>query len=365
MSGGALMCSAGQRAPGPIAMSTCGIETRPCEPSDHQAWDAFVQDHPCGTVFHRLAWSRAVANAYGHTPAHLTAWEGGRLVGLVPLFQVESLFVGRVMISVPYATYGGILAESDQAAARLLLAAQATTRDHNAAYLELRHRDASGLDLPELGRYDTFRKDLPDRVEDVLPSFPKKARAATRQGLAVLTVETGDDLLDTVYDLYARTMRRLGSPNYRRRLFHELQQQLAPNTVCLVVRHEGVPVAGVVAFVFRDEIVPYFSGSTPRGRAHSASNVMYLKLMEYAVDRGLKSFDFNRTRRDNTGPYAFKKHLGFEPSPLHYQVSLNTADAPPELSPSNRKYALAGKVWRRMPLWLTRPMGGTITKWVP
>ncbi len=346
-------------------MNTHGVAIRPVQDTDAQAWDSLVHNHPQGTVFHRPRWSRAVADAYGHRPMHLGAWEKDCLVGVLPLFGVKSVFVGRVLVSIPYATYGGILADSSDVAAALLAAAEAKSVETQAAYLELRHRDPNGLALTGIGQYDTFRKQLPADPEEVLAGLPKKARAAARQGLSELTVEVGPDSLDDVYDLYARTMRRLGSPNYRKSLFRRLQQAYGDDAVCLVVRHGRLPVAGVISFVFRDEIVPYFSGSNAAGRSLNASNVMYVKLMEYAVQRGLRWFDFNRTRRENHGPHAFKRHMGFEPTPLHYQISLNTADSPPGLTPSNRKFALAGKVWRRLPLCLTRPMGSMVTKWVP
>ena len=348
-----------------MAMNTHGIVTRPFRKPDAQAWDTFVRQHPQGTVFHRPAWSQAVRSAYKHRPVHLTAWRGGDLVGICPLFLVDSVFVGRALVSIPYATYGGILADDAAARRELLTAAQELAGDVGAAYVDLRHRDVNELDLPAVDRYDTFRKELPGRAEDVLPSFPKKARAAARSGLECLTVQVGDHLLGAVYHLYARTMRRLGSPNFRRRLFDAIQQSYGPESACLVVFHDGRPVAGVMSLVFRNEIVPYFSGSTAQGRALGASNVMYLKLMEYAIERGLRWFDFNRTRRDNAGPHSFKRHLGFEPTPLHYQIWMNGPAEAPNLTPSNRAFALAGRVWRHLPLWVTRPAGAAITKWIP
>ncbi|MDY7009781.1 MAG: FemAB family XrtA/PEP-CTERM system-associated protein [Planctomycetota bacterium] len=341
------------------------VQVKPYADTHAEAWRRYVHAHPSATVFHMEAWSRAVEKTYGHRPMHLTAWSAGRLVGVLPLFMVKSIFVGRVLVSIPYATYGGILADSDEAAKAILIAADELAGQTGAEYVELRHRDANKLGLPEIERYDTFRKTLPERPEDVLPSLPKKTRAAARKGLKALTVKTGPELLDPVYDLYSFTMRRLGSPNFKRRFFHELQDGYSEDCVCLVVKDGGEAVAGVISYVFRGEIVPYFSGSLPEGMHKNANNVMYLKLMEYAIERGLRRFDFNRTRRDNRGPHAFKRYHGFEPSALHYQVSLNKAKDLPNLSPSNRKYALAGRVWRKLPLWFTRSAGGRITKWIP
>ena len=344
------------------------IIVRPYAQTDHHAWSEYVLAHQSATVFHRIEWSQAVETAYRHRPLHLTAWSQGRLVGLLPMFLVKSLFVGRVLVSIPYATYGGILADSKPVAQAILEKAQNLCKQLDGQYLELRHRDVSGLNLPEFGHYDTFRKDLPADPQDILPSLPRKTRAATRKGLKTLgpdALATGPELLDTIYNLYSLTLRRLGSPNYRRRLFHALQDGYGHDCICLLISHRGQPVSGVISFVHRDEIVPYFSGSTHLGMEKFANNVMYLRLMEYAAERQLHCFDFNRTRRDNQGPHAFKRYHGFEPQPLHYQIFMNKITELPNLTPSNKKYALAGRIWRKLPLCLTRPAGAQITKWIP
>ena len=134
---------------------------------DRQAWGQYVLNHPHGTLFHLPGWSRAVSRAYGHRPVHLMAWSGRKMVGVLPLLLVKSVFVGRVLVSVPYGTYGGILADSHSIAEAILAEARRLAGELSVEYLELRNRDASGLDLPEIGRYDTFRKLLPDRPEDL------------------------------------------------------------------------------------------------------------------------------------------------------------------------------------------------------
>jgi len=331
-------------------------------------WDDYVRAHPHGTPFHLRAWGEAVEEAYGHRAVHLAARKDGRLVGVLPLFKVKSLLAGRLVVSVPYATYGGVLTDSGEAAGTLFDKAKGLARDFGAKYLELRHREPSGLDLPEIDRYDTFRKQLPKAKDEVLPGLPRKTRAAARKGIKALgedAAAVGPQWLDAIYDLYAVSLRRLGSPNYSRRFFHALRENYGEDFVCLVVRDAGEPVAGVVSFRFRDEIVPYFSGCLEEAMSKQVNNVMYLRLMEWAVERGLRVFDFNRSRRDNRGPYDFKRHHGFEPTPLHYQVYLNGAQEMPNLTPSNRTYALAGRLWRKLPLWVTRPAGAQITKWVP
>jgi FemAB-related protein (PEP-CTERM system-associated) len=344
------------------------VQVVPLTPTHAQAWDEYVLAHPDGTPFHLLAWSRSVHRAYGHRPHHLCVWKGGVLQGVLPLMSVRSLLAGRLLVSAPYATYGGILASSQPAAAELLGAAKALADAMRCRSLELRHRETRGLDLPVLDRYDTFRKRLPERHEHVMQQLPRKTRAAARNGLAALgddCFHVGPQWLDAIYELYAITLRRLGSPNYRRSLFKTLAENYGDQCVCAVVRKGSEALAGVMSLVFRDEIVPYFSGSTARGQELGANNVMYMRLMEYAVSRGLKWFDFNRTRRDNHGPHAFKRYHGFEPAPLHYQVYLPRGGKLPDLTPSSGRFRAASRAWKKLPLWLTRWAGQRVTKWIP
>lgn len=351
-----------------LAESILTVKVRELEDADVAAWEQYVQEHPSATVFHRLAWTRAVEKAYGHRSHHLTAWQGKKLVGILPMMLIKSVFVGRVLVSIPYATYGGIVADSPAIAEVLLDSAEDLCCRFNCNYLELRHRDANSLQLPQIDRYVTFRKELPSEPGQVLAGLPRKARAAARNGLKLLGQDCSvlsEKMLDTVYGLYAYTLRRLGSPNYSRELFHALQEEYGGDCISLIVRDGSKPLAGVVSFIFRDEIVPYFSGSAPEATACSASNVMYLRLMEYAAERGLRMFDFNRTRCDNSGPYNFKRHQGFEPSSLHYQVLLGRRQDLPNLSPSNKKFKLACRMWKKMPLSFTQPVGAKISKWIP
>ena len=344
------------------------LEIKPLGSQDSGAWEEYVQDHPDATMFHPLLWSAAVQSAYGHEPMHLVAWRGGHVVGVLPLSMVKSLFVGKVLVSVACATYGGILADSGDIARALAQAAQNLCHDLGAQYLELRHREPVDTGFAEVGQYVTFRKLLPTQVNDVLPSLPRKARAAARAGLDAFGPEavlSGPEHLGDIHYLYALTMRRLGSPSHRWSFFVHLAELFGDDCVCLLLRRNGRPVAGVVSFLFRDEIVPYFSGSTQEGMECNANNVMYLRLMEYAVLRGLRWFDFNRSRRDNPGPYHFKIHQGFDPQPLHYQVCLLRRSEAPNLTPGNPKLALAQRVWRRLPLRITRSAGGMIWKWIP
>jgi lipid II:glycine glycyltransferase (peptidoglycan interpeptide bridge formation enzyme) len=221
----------------------------------------------------------------------------------------------------------------------------------------------------------TFRGSLPDDPGKVLSSLPRKARAAARQARERYQLESAfdDELLDDVWQLYSKSMRRLASLNYPARFFEELIARTKPagsdsgrpSHLVQLVRHEGRPVAGLVSFIYRGTLMPYFSGSDERFARLHPNNLLYLAAMERGVELGCTIFDFGRTRIDNKGPYNFKRFQGFEPTPLHYQYFVPNGGREPNLHPSNRKLSAARRLWSRLPLAVTRPLGAWLARSIP
>jgi hypothetical protein len=85
--------------------------------------------------------------------------------------------------------------------------------------------------------------------------------------------------------------------------------------------------------------------------------------MRRAAARGLRTFDFGRSKRDS-GSYHFKRHWGFEEQPLHYEYRLVRARAVPDVSPVNPRYAFAIALWRRLPLRLTQSVGPLVARYL-
>jgi FemAB-related protein (PEP-CTERM system-associated) len=333
----------------------------------HGEWQAYVDRHPEGTFFHGMAWKRAVERTFGHRSWYLLGEQGGRIVGVLPLFEVNSLVAGRFLVSVPYATYGGVLTDGRDIADALFNKAKAIAGQVRAQSIELRSVNATISSVEVLHTHATYCKDLPGREEDVLADLPRKARAAARRATEryELSVDYDRSLLPVVWRLYARSMRRLGSVNYPYQFFEELVRASADQYVVQVVKHRGCPVAGLLTFLYRDTVLPYFSGLDEREPIYGLNNYMYLQSMQWGVRHGYRRYDFGRTRLDNAGCSDFKRFCGFEPRELQYQNYIMPGRRAPDLSPSSPRWAAARRVWRVLPLPITRPVGGWLAKSIP
>lgn len=335
--------------------------------ADRLRWSRFLEHADGATLFHQPDWCDAVERVFSHTPRHLIAERRGQTVGVLPLMEIHSLLAGTLLVSVPYGTYGGVVASDADVGDALAERAASETRRLNARCLELRSRYASVDAFTTDRRYAGFTRDLPATRAELETFLPRKARAAARQarGREGLTIRHDRGLLPVVWRLYARSMRRLGSVNYPYQFFEELAGRFGDDAWITAVLRDGRMVAGLLSFVYRDTVLPYFLGVDERVRCTGATNLIYLAVMERAVEQGLRRFDFGRTRKGNRGAFEFKTHQGFEPRELGYQRYVPPGRTAPDLTPANPRFAAARRVWRHLPLPLTRSLGAWISSSLP
>lgn len=326
------------------------------------AWDAFVLAHPQATFFHRAAWQRIIERVYQHRCYFLYAERDGEIVGVLPLAHVDSRLFGRSLASLPFAVYGGVVT-SDEAVRRALeLEAQTVAKRLGVAHLEFRNVTARHADWPGQDLYVTFRKEILPDEDANMQAIPRKQRAMVRKGIKNGLRSELDDRIDRFFDLYADNVHRHGTPAMPKAYFQALRDEFGPDCeVLTVLDAEGRPISSVMSFYFRDEVLPYYAGDAEAARDLAGNDFKYWELMRRACARGLKVFDYGRSKKD-TGSYAFKKNWGFEPTPLHYEYCLYGRDSIPQNNPSNAKYQLMIRVWRKLPLGFVNWLGPKIVR---
>lgn len=88
---------------------------------------------------------------------------------------------------------------------------------------------------------------------------------------------------------------------------------------------------------------------------------MYWELMRRAVEKGIRVFDYGRSKR-GSGSFSFKRNWGFEATPLHYEYFLVKAREIPDINPMNPKYKTLIGLWQRLPLPVSRLLGPVLAK---
>jgi FemAB-related protein (PEP-CTERM system-associated) len=342
----------------PIASALRISALRDC---DHARWDAYVLAHPDATFFHRAGWQTVIARAFGHRTHFLFAEHDGAVVGVLPLVQIKSRLFGHSLSSLPFCAYGGIVADTPAVYTALDQAAQALAATLNVGALEYRNLAAQHADWPTKSLYVTFKKAIAPEIEANMNAIPRKQRAMVRKGIKAGLVGVIDTDTTRFFAAYSASVHRLGTPVFSRRYFRLLKEIFGDDCEVLTITLDERVISSVLSFYFRDEVLPYYGGGVDAARAVAGNDFMYWDLMRRACERGLRVFDFGRSKH-GTGSFDFKKNWGFEPASLYYEYFLVNDAAVPEINPMNPKYSLFIKAWKKMPLALANVVGPHIVK---
>jgi FemAB-related protein (PEP-CTERM system-associated) len=332
------------------------------ESHDADAWDAFVEASPYGSFFHLSRWKNVIEEAFGHETHYLVARRDGAVVGLLPMTHVKSFIFGNSLISNAFSVYGGVLSHDPEAERALFSAATKIARRLNVDCIEFRSTQPSNAAwLRRDGLYATFRRSLSASPEENLKAIPRKQRAMVRKGISNGLISECDEDVDRLHEIYARSVHHLGTPVFPRRYFQILKKQFGKACDVVTVTKDGVAIASVMNFYFRDEVLPYYGGGTNDARRLAANDFLYWEVMRRACERGCRIFDFGRSKI-GTGAYNFKRYWGFEPQPLAYEFLLINGTKLPENNPLNPKFQLFVHAWRHLPFFATKILGPIVVR---
>jgi serine/alanine adding enzyme len=329
-------------------------------------WDAFVEHHDATHFFHLFGYRDVVEKAFGHHSHYLAAREGGHIVGILPLFVVKSWLFGRTLVSLPYVDYGGICAETGEAARVLFDAAMDRAQGEHVQQIELRQQHTSGLDLPTWGEKVNSVLPLDGGAEVVWKRLRAKVRNQVRKAeRAGIVFEVGGvERLDDFYRVFAQNMRDLGTPVYSRTFFAHLLTQFCESTELLLVVRRGEVVGGGVAIYFKDSMEVPWASSRREAFRYCPNNMLYWGAISRACEKGLLRFHFGRSTRGSSS-YRFKAQWGVEDRSLPYHLCPVDGGRVEEADPRRLKYRVGVWMWKRMPVALATTVGPSIAKYIP
>jgi CelD/BcsL family acetyltransferase involved in cellulose biosynthesis len=293
----------------------------------------------------------------------------GALTGLLPLFLMQSPFMGRRLVSLPFADVCVPLAVDDTATHELADQAIALAKAHRVRYLELRTGPSAVLaGRPDFAQSDIYVRWLVplNRSLDAIWSAVRKpvqrqVKKAQKLGVQVRVAQHPDDMA-TYYRLHVQTRtRKHGMPVQPQHFFADLWETFAPSGTLrvLLAEHEGTVIAGMVLFA-SGTIVRYAYGASDARFLHLApNNLLMWEAIAWASRQGYRTLDMGRTARDNGGLMEFKRGWGAvqEPLPYYYYPRVAGLAATTERS---WKYHLLTTCWKRLPLALAESMGSRL-----
>lgn len=333
---------------------------------DFANWDNYVDNHEYGSFFHLAGWIKVINSAFNHKHHYLLAEKDGQVVGVLPLVEQKSRIFGHALVSTPFCVYGGALADNEDIRIELEQSAYELGCSLKVDYVELRDREQREEQGPwkQNCRHSTFFCPIEEDAEQILTSVKRKQRAVIRHSLKNELQWDNKDDPSLCYDIYAESVRNLGTPVFSKKLFTSLKETFGDKCETLIIRDKDTrPISSVLSFYYKDEVLPYYGGGIFEARSLKSNDYMYYQLMCIAKEKGKTQFDFGRSKIDS-GAYKYKKNWGMKEEKLNYRIALVKSNEMPNLSPNNPKYKLFINMWQKMPLSLSRVIGPHLSKYL-
>lgn len=163
------------------------------------------------------------------------------------------------------------------------------------------------------------------------------------------------------YDL--RWLPVLEQGLFGRRLFQAILREFDSDAELCVVFDKQRPIAGAL-LVHGGEVTEIPSASALNSyRSTNVNMLMYWHLLERAVTRKSRIFDFGRSTHDSN-TFQFKKQWGAEPHPSTWQYHIRRGSTE-SMRPDHAGNRRMIKIWKRLPIWFTRLIGPPIVRGIP
>jgi hypothetical protein len=192
------------------------------DPTQHKGWDDLILSHPEGSFFHSSAWARVLSESYGYAPKYFAVIRNEKLVSLLPVMEVNSLFTGKRGVSLPFTDYCEPIIGPEVSLDDLLNCVVDTGKRSDWRSLELRFGQKVLSDrriaLKYLGHELKLGQDEDRLLSGFRDSTRRNIRKAIGEGVEVKSSNTTEGMKE-FYRLNSLTRKEHGLPPQPYRFF--------------------------------------------------------------------------------------------------------------------------------------------------
>ncbi|MBN1271422.1 MAG: FemAB family PEP-CTERM system-associated protein [Candidatus Aminicenantes bacterium] len=334
-----------------------------CGRNENKYWDDFVESCPSASFYLHSHWLKCLEKAFGFKSLRFKAVdEQGTIHGVFPLVEMRDIRGHKVLISLPFSNYAGTCCDDSIWNGCLFQAAWNLAREQKLRFLEIRSLDVKIEEFPadvhSVNYFLELREGESQVWKHLHPNKRNKIRKALRYGL---TNDRGRNYLDQFYWIFARNMRRLGTPPYPLKFFQTILDEYEGESDIIVTKKGKAVISAMLLIFFRQSMAVPWASSMREFWDHAPNELMYWEAIRLGTERKVEDFDLGRSPIGG-GTSQFKIDLGAKAHPLFYHYILRKGNKVPNIQD---KYRRAVSIWKLVPFELTVLLGGRIIKHLP
>lgn len=348
------------------------MQIRELHRDEWATWDAFVASSPHGLPQHLAAWQQILERAYGYLTRYLAAWEESasgevRLVGVMPLFLIDSPLLGRVLTTTP----GGMCVEDAGVATALIQAARGYAERLLARRMVL--HDTRQV-WPEMAQttcdHEHWLVDVRGGQEAVWSrldrNIRRQVRMAERNGLAAVIDRTGERL-DDFYQVLSRFTHQAGTPIFARRFLREVIAALPGSFSIVMVYRDEEPIGGYFQLEMGETNVGVWGAALHEMLELRPVYLAYWTILADSASRGFATLDMGRSPAGSNAS-KYKGQWATSCAPVYQQTwspDAQSLASVAQQAQQDKRFQLVRRVWPRLPLPVAQALGPLVRWHVP
>ena len=329
------------------------------------AWDEYVLNNPQSIAWQMYGWSDVVSLNYTTKFYPLAVMDGSEICGVLPLYHYKTKLKGDLLISVPFAVAGGIVANNDESRMILLNEAIKISEEYNKCRIALKqykHKMPGELKTDDnfYNRELDLSKDR-EILKNKFDEINKKKLEDTEKYKFSLDYPSSD--LNTFYKILSIHHHRRGIPCVAKKWIKTLVDFKLYSMA--IIKYEGSPVAATMAKEFKDTVSFPFTCLTKDDEFTRLSVYkLYWELIQHFADKGKNIFHSGRIPNTDI---ADEYRLGWGGTKYTYynQYHPKTVSQTEFTQKRSKKREMFEKIWVATPRFITNVIGPKIVKQFP
>jgi hypothetical protein len=292
-------------------------------------WERFLSDCEYATIYHTPYWKKILEETFNYKPYYLFSQdETGKVIGLLPLFYINSKLTGKKLCSLPLSHQCGYIG-SEVAFQDIINRSIELGNELCVDHFEIRS-PVDYSDFHVKNDYSTYVLEL-TQPQDTWKRLDKGSvrwaiRKSQKNGVNVTTTEARDDV-KKFYELNCITKKELGVPCHSLKLFKDLLSFSRSHARLYIAKYGTEIIGGGIMLYFKNDVIYGYGAADPGSLKLYPYNAFIWKSIEDSCSAGYKSYDFGRASYANGGLIDFKKRWGTVERRLFYSYYKHGKDS--------------------------------------
>ena len=333
-------------------------------------WDNYVCHAPGGLPQHLSGWREVLRKSYGYATPYLLARQGNGeqapLVGVLPLFFVQSLLTGRTAMTMP----GGLCADNAEVAQALIAKAQAIAGQAGIKRLVLQDaRQAWPGQLQTTSHHVNWAVDVRAGEEAVWKGLDRNIRRQirmARENHLRVEIERTPRLLGDFYQVLSRFTHQSGTPVYGRNFLEQVIEQFSHGYNIVVVYKEQQPIGGYFQLEMGHRVCGMWGATLHEYLALRPVYLAYWEILADTIAHKFAFLDMGRSPLDSTAS-AFKGQWGGVCTPVYQQTAGGepNSESLAVQAQTDQRFRVFRQIWPKLPFALAQFLGPRLRRHVP